>query len=126
MRHKENGKEYWSFPGGGVEEKESAEDAVLREVKEETTLEVKIEKLLYRTVCDHNSEQFFYLCSYISGEPKINNNEALRMKENKNNLYNPEWRDIKDLSRLLLYPLEIRDRLIKDAKTNFKNFLINK
>jgi ADP-ribose pyrophosphatase YjhB (NUDIX family) len=40
----------WSLPGGRLEHGETIEIAILREMKEETGLDVAIEKLLY--VCD--------------------------------------------------------------------------
>jgi len=120
-----HGKEYYVFPGGGVEKGESIEQAVMREIQEETSLNVKIEKLLYHHIYeDINNEQFFYLCRYISGEPKLGDgNEAQDMAKSDVNSYNPIWYEIKDLSQLLLYPLEIRDWFIEDAKINFKNAL---
>ncbi len=123
MHRINNGKEYYVFPGGGVEEGETVEQAVLREVKEETSFEVKLEKLLYHhTYEDIDHEQFFYLCRYISGEPKLGDaNELQEMKNGGKNFYNPIWYEIEKLSELLLYPLEIRDWFIKDIKTNFEN-----
>ena len=44
--YRKNEKEYFVFPGGGVEERETIEQAVIRELMEETTIEVKINKLL--------------------------------------------------------------------------------
>ena len=38
---------YWTFPGGGVNPGETLEQAVLREVKEETGLDVKVNRLLF-------------------------------------------------------------------------------
>ena len=116
------GKEYHIFPGGGVENGETVEQAVLREVQEETSLEVKIEKLLYHHIYDDGTEHFFYLCLYVSGEPKLGDgNEARDMKESNANFYNPVWYDTEGLPQLLLYPLEIRDWFIEDTKTNFEN-----
>ena len=37
----------WKFPGGRVEDGESAEDAVIREFREEATLDVRVERLLH-------------------------------------------------------------------------------
>lgn len=117
-----HGKEYHVFPGGGVEKDETIEQAILREVQEETSLEVKIEKLLYHHIYDDSTEQFFYLCRYVSGEPKLGDgNEARDMKEGNDNFYDPVWYEIKGLPQLLLYPLEIRDWFIEDTKTNFEN-----
>jgi len=122
MHRINNEKEYYVFPGGGVENGETVEQAVLHEVQEETSLEVKIERLLYHHIYDDNSEQFFYLCHYVSGEPKLGDgNEARAMKESDADFYNPVWREIKSLPQLLLYPLEIRDWFIQDAKTSFEN-----
>ena len=39
-------KKYWTPPGGGIEPGESTEEAVIREVKEETNMKVLSQKLI--------------------------------------------------------------------------------
>ncbi|MGI8420040.1 MAG: NUDIX domain-containing protein [Candidatus Levyibacteriota bacterium] len=125
MERMSTGKEYFTFPGGGVEDDETVEQAVIREVKEETSLEVKIEKLIYKHFYNDNfkgrSNQYFYLCSYISGVPMLGEaNEKEEMKLGKE-FYKPQWMPVSQLSSLLLYPLEIKDWLIEDINNNFVN-----
>jgi mutator protein MutT len=114
------GNEYYVFPGGGVEIGETNEQATLRELKEESTIEAKIKKLLYQHIYDDGTEQFFYLCDYISGEPKLDKDcpEKKKMVLGKE-FYNPLWVKISELKNMLVYPLEIRDLLMKDYKNKF-------
>lgn len=47
-------------------------------------------------------------------------NEFHTMKV-ENQIYDPNWVNVEKLPKLLLYPLEIRDWLIEDLKTNLEN-----
>jgi mutator protein MutT len=116
------GKEFWVFPGGGVEENEKIEEAVVREVEEEASIKCKIVKLLYTHIySDLGHKQFYYLCKYISGNPKLGEYNELRTMNEEDQTYEPVWVNIKELHEKLLYPLEIRDWLIEDYRTNFKD-----
>ncbi len=125
MERKNNGRHYFVFPGGGVEEGESIEEAVLREVMEETTLSIKIEKKLYTHYYDSafrkRSSQFFYLCSYLSGEPILGDSIEKEKMKDGNNYYKPQWFPVQNLKTMLVYPLEIRDWLLEDIENNFIN-----
>lgn len=119
MFRRMEGRQYYTFPGGGVEDGESAQQAVVRELGEETTVVAEVDRLLYHHIIDDGSEQFFYLCRYVSGEPSIHpgSPEAERMKTG--NYYDPRWVKLADLPGLLVYPLEIRDWLIEDVANDF-------
>ena len=120
MHRLKNGKEYWTFPGGGVDDGETVESATVREVEEETSMPTEIEQLLYEHHYE-DSDQFYYLCKYISGEPILGDAiEKERMEKSTSDIYGPEWVNVDEMQKLLLYPLEIRDWLIEDLKNGFK------
>src|SRR3990167_4977766 len=49
------GKGYWTFPGGGIEPGETYEEAVIREVKEETNMKVLYQELIgYQDIYESN------------------------------------------------------------------------
>lgn len=120
MHRVKNGEEYWVFPGGGIEEGETPEQTVVREIDEETTVKVTPIKFLYHIKWNTGQEHFFYLCDYISGEPKLrdDSNEYKRNKSGEQ-VYEPLWIEIDKLSNLKLYQLEIRDLFLEDYIKGF-------
>lgn len=59
--------EYYVFPGGGVEEGETLEQGVVREILEEFGINVEvIEQIAYRKVNEENDE-YLFKCKYVSG-----------------------------------------------------------
>ncbi len=52
-------KNYWTLPGGGLENEETFEEAVIREVQEEVNLKVKIIKHLYTNSYELGVEKCF-------------------------------------------------------------------
>ena len=60
--------EYYTFPGGGLEENETPQEGVIREIEEEFGIKVKVIKKLYEIKSEKfNQLEIFYLCEYISG-----------------------------------------------------------
>ena len=47
VRHQHDGRDYWTLPGGGINPEERAEEAVEREVREETGLWVEVVRFLF-------------------------------------------------------------------------------
>ena len=98
IRRVKEGKEYFVFPGGGVEQGESDKQAVVREIKEELGLNIQVSEPFFEIETQEQQEIYFLIKNFI-GEPKLGGEEKERM--NKNNQYHPGWYKIK---RALVLP----------------------
>lgn len=79
-RKKENYHGYWVIPGGGVKFGETIQDAALREIKEETNMDVDLVKLIgpkevINVPGNYHSVTFFHLANPKSSEGDIEAND---------------------------------------------------
>lgn len=61
----------WEFPGGKVEENETEEAAIVREIYEELNISVKCEEFVDKTIFIKDDKEItlnLYKCTYLSGE----------------------------------------------------------
>jgi 8-oxo-dGTP pyrophosphatase MutT (NUDIX family) len=77
----ETGKGYWCPVSGGIEENETQEEALRREVMEEVGLNVVAIKKIC-VIPSHNNESLlhFWTTKIISGEAQITSNEATELR----------------------------------------------
>lgn len=112
---------YYTLPGGHVEENESFEETVIREVEEELGIKVGIKKE-FISIYNEELERYekFFICEYISGTlgtgkgpeftnvdlEKYGNYEIVNISKDKIKKYNLLPRKVK---------LEICKKIIKNA-----------
>nr|WP_239454166.1 NUDIX domain-containing protein [Bacillus suaedaesalsae] len=94
---------YYVFPGGGVEEGESPEEATIREVKEE--LGVRIENKYLLATVQFQGIQYFYVADITSGI--FGTGEGEEFSDPSRGRYEPTWVEITALSSLEVKPKQI-------------------
>lgn len=75
FKRQKPGREYYILPGGGVELEETFEQACIREVKEETGLDVLAIQLASRYITLEKEENY-YVTQVSPGEPVLGGPEA--------------------------------------------------
>ncbi|MBQ4031777.1 MAG: NUDIX domain-containing protein [Bacilli bacterium] len=113
FRHKKTDtgiKEYYAIPGGGQDEGETIEECVIRELKEEYNVDIKINKYLGE-VGDDKALGHIYYCEIINGTPKLGGEELER--NNEDNYYEIQYININDLDKYEI--LEENKKLIREA-----------
>lgn len=82
VKHRdEEGNQFWTAPGGGVEGGESVQECIEREVREETGLKVLAKQLVAvrqfrQSSIDRNSIELFFLCEHLEASPFMNRTES--------------------------------------------------
>ena len=111
--------EYYTLPGGGLEEGETIEEGTKREIKEEFGIDVELEKKLYEITSEKfNQKEIFYLCKFVSGTfgtgegPEFSGDP----KYIESGKYLPELIDIENIEKINLMPPEIKNRIIEDIQ----------
>lgn len=109
-----DGREYYVFPGGGVEEGELPEDAAIRELKEEFNIDIKREDELWQvvnTAYGKTRREYYYLVKEFTGDIQIGGEELEWMKEDPTNVFEPMWVNLSELNSIVLYPKSAKEKL---------------
>jgi 8-oxo-dGTP diphosphatase len=109
MFRRKNGKEYYVFPGGHMQNEEEPIDTAVREIMEETTIEVRNLKLAFEFInyLKHEKREYLFVGEWKEGEPKLSGEESRR--GDKNDYYEPKWIPLEEIGNINLLPLVTKE-----------------
>jgi len=105
--------DYYLLPGGGWEHEESIEECVVREVKEETGLDVEVDNLAYYKsfyTDDDDTLDLIFKCKIIGGDLENNDPDG---KVKSIELISSE----DELTRLNFHPKQLKNRVFKEKNS---------
>ncbi|MDP1743338.1 MAG: NUDIX domain-containing protein [Candidatus Amesbacteria bacterium] len=110
MHRKKDGIEYWVYPGGHLEEGETPDQAMIREIWEELSLKVKKISKPHPYIHEFGTHEYYFECEVEDGEPKLDPSGTEKITDI--DWYNPEWVDLSKAKTLEnLYPNVIMKQL---------------
>ena len=86
-------KGWWEFPGGKIENGESKEEALKREIREELATEIEIDRFITTVQFDYPEFHLImhcFICHITAGQPQLFEAKAAKMLD-KNDLESVEW-----------------------------------
>lgn len=115
------GKHYFTLPGGGIAMGETPEQALRREIFEETGFQLGGARLVFTEEAGEIfGTQYIYLADYPGGEPALRP-EATETKINAlgQNIYEPAWLPIDDLENSSFVSDRLKHAILNGIKNGF-------
>ena len=100
---------YYALPGGHLEENETLEETVIRELKEEMNVDIKILDQLGMIKVDGILE-YYYNAKFVGGNIEFGGEELERC--NENNYYEIRWLKLDELDNSGIRALELVKKVL--------------
>lgn len=109
-------KEYYTFPGGSVEEGENERHAMRREIKEELSVNAVVKQILFE-IENQGRKELYFLIGECMGVPRVGGPEKERM--NEKNQYHIEWIELSKIEKMdNVYPQEAVKKVLESLRVS--------
>jgi len=119
------GLDYYVFPGGGVDEGETPEQAAVRETMEELGVEVSIKQKVAEILIGQKSKQVYFLVDQVGGEFGSGTGEEYTDADPNDpgeGIYIPIWMPIDALPmHEKIYPVELAALVVRSHTAGWTN-----
>lgn len=119
-RHRQ-GRHYFAFPGGGVDEGETDEQAAIRESEEELGIRVKIVQKAATILREGRRNQVYFLVDWVDGEFGTGTGEEYGEVNPFQGTYHPMWMPMEEVLEKNVVPRGLADLTVKSYKEGWKD-----
>ncbi len=114
-RHRQ-GRHYFAFPGGGVDNEETDEQAAVREAEEELGIRVKIVQKAATILRDGRRDQVYFVVEWIDGEFGTGTGEEYGEVDLQHGTYQPLWMPLKEVLEKNVVPHGLAELTVKSHR----------
>jgi 8-oxo-dGTP diphosphatase len=117
VKHRKGDREYWLLPGGGLEENETVEACAVREIMEETGLNISLGKLIFTSESINPNGRKHIINMYFQGFLK---DREINICIQDRDIIDASFIDIHKIDEITIYP-NIKKELSDAWRKNFSH-----
>ena len=111
IQHHKNNKKYWLIPGGGNDWGETAKEALIREYKEETNMNIEVDEFLFFSETIYPNKERHILNLFFRIHRNEKNNSIIKLGDEAV-LIDLKFVTKEELKTMIVYP-NIKENLLK-------------
>ncbi len=121
MHRNKFGDEYDTLVGGGIDPGETPLQALVREVYEETGVQISNPRHVFEEHAGNPyGDQHIFLCDYVAGEPVLHpQSEEAQINKLGANLYAPKWLPLHELPNAPFMSERLKQAILESLKNGF-------
>ena len=118
------GRHYFAFPGGGVDEGESDEQAAIREAEEELGIQVRVLKKAATILRKGRRDQVYFVVEWVGGEFGTGTGEEYGEFDPFHGTYAPMWMPMEEVLEKNVVPRGLAELTFKSHKEGWDENVI--